>query len=57
MMQMRCKAIKALSRDINEAEPRCEDLLTFYLYVFAYELLFLIKQNHFYGNSFIKISL
>ncbi len=54
---MRCKAIKALSRDVNEVEPCCEDLLAHFFYVFVYELLFLIKQNHFYGNSFIKISL
>ncbi len=51
MMQMSCKTIKALSRYVDKAIPRGEDIRCCVLY-FAYELvLFLIKRNHCYGDS------
>ncbi len=51
-MQMRCKVIKTLSGDVNEAVPHGEDYLAVVFLVFAYELLlFLIKRNHCYGDS------
>ncbi len=51
MMQMSCKVIKALSRNVDGAVPRGEDY-SLLCFVFAYELvLFLIKRNHCYGDS------
>ncbi len=45
---MRCKVIKALSRDLDEAENSwVKTLLAVVFFVFAYELLlFLMKLNH-----------
>ncbi len=53
IMQMRCKVIKALSRDLDEAENLwVKTLLAVVFFVFAYELLlFLIKRNHCYSDS------
>ncbi len=50
-MQMSCSIIKALDRSSDEAVLRGEDIRCCVLY-FAFELvLFLIKQNHCYGDS------
>ncbi len=49
MMQMRCKVIKTLSGDVNEAVPHGEDY-SLLCFIFAYEF-FSIKQNHCYGDS------